>query len=53
MPRRAGLDAPGTLDHVINRGIEGTAILGDEQDREHFLSLLSEITEAMRTRILT
>lgn len=26
MPRKARLDAPGTLHHVIGRGIEGTKI---------------------------
>ncbi len=38
MPRQARLDAPGTLHHVMIRGIEGINVFGDEKDREHFLS---------------
>lgn len=33
MPRRARLDAPGTLHHVIVRGIERREIVRDAQDR--------------------
>jgi hypothetical protein len=34
MPRQAGLDAPGALHHVMIRGIEGTAIFRNGEDRE-------------------
>jgi hypothetical protein len=34
MPRRARLDAPGTLHHVIIRGIERRKIVNDDKDRQ-------------------
>jgi len=37
MPRQARLDAPGTLHHVIGRGIEGSKIFRDPGDRKDFL----------------
>ena len=40
MPRGAGLNAPGTLPHVIVRGIERRKIVNDDQDRDHFVSRL-------------
>ena len=43
MPRQARLDAPGTLHHVMIRGIEGKGIFRDTQDRKDFVT---------RTRIL-
>jgi putative transposase len=52
MPRQARLDAPGTLHHVMIRGIEGANIFRDDKDREHFLSRLGEIGKATGTRIL-
>ena len=33
MPRQARLDAPGTLHHVIIRGLERRAIVKDDVDR--------------------
>lgn len=38
MPRQARLDAPGTLHHVMGRGIEKTAIFRKEEDRKDFLN---------------
>ncbi len=38
MPRQPRLDAPGTLHHVIGRGIEGTEIFRNEGDRKEFVS---------------
>jgi putative transposase len=52
MPRHARLDAPGTLHHVMIRGIEGTNIFGDEKDRDHFLSRVGEIGKTTGTRIV-
>ncbi len=52
MPRQARLDAPGTLYHVMIRGIEGAPIFGDDKDREHSLSRVGEIGKATGTRIL-
>jgi len=33
MPRQPRLDAPGTLHHVMVRGIERTALFRDDHDR--------------------
>jgi len=33
MPRQPRLDAPGTLHHVIGRGIEGTKFFRNERAR--------------------
>jgi len=40
MPRQARLDAPGTLHHVILRGIERGQIVTDREDRAMFLARL-------------
>ncbi|MBI5015263.1 MAG: transposase [Deltaproteobacteria bacterium] len=40
MPRQARLDAPGTLHHVIARGIERKAIFVGKRDYEDFLQRL-------------
>jgi hypothetical protein len=37
MPRQARLDAPGTLHHVIIRGIERKEIVKDDHDRQNFV----------------
>jgi hypothetical protein len=39
MPRQARLDAPGTLHHVIIRGLERRAIVKDDVDREAWASV--------------
>jgi len=38
MPREARLDAPGTLHHVMGRGIERTDIFRTDEDRNDFLN---------------
>ena len=38
MPRQARLDAPGTLHHVMGRGIEKATIFRGEEDRVDFLN---------------
>ena len=38
MPRKARMDAPGTLHHVIIGGIERRPIVDDDKDRENFVS---------------
>ena len=40
MPRQARLDAPGTLHHVMLRGIERRAIVTDDADRHEFVRRL-------------
>jgi len=34
MPRKARIDAPGALHHIIVRGIERRRIFSDDQDRQ-------------------
>jgi putative transposase len=43
MPRKARIDAPGALHHVIIRGIERRKIFRSDDDRRNFLSRLSEL----------
>ena len=52
MPRRARLDAPGTLHHVMIREIKGKGIFGDIQDRKDFVTCLEDLSEQTSTRIL-
>jgi hypothetical protein len=40
MPRQAPLDAPGTLHHVILRGIKRGQMVAAREDRESFLARL-------------
>jgi putative transposase len=40
MPRRARLDAPGTLHHVMVRGIERRRIVNDVAGRKNFVKRL-------------
>lgn len=44
MPRKARLDAPGTLHHVIIRGIERKKIIINDQDRQDFVSRMGTIS---------
>ena len=41
MPRKARIDAPGALHHIICRGIERGKIFKDDADRDNFLEHLS------------
>jgi putative transposase len=52
MPRQSRLDSPGTLHHVMIRGIEGLQIFQDSQDRDDFLSRIGHLVEITGTRIL-
>lgn len=49
MPRQARLDAPGTLHHVILRGLERGAIVQEDADRATFVARLGEVATATRT----
>ena len=51
MPRRARLDAPGTLHHVMVRGIERGKIVNDDTDRENFVSRLGALAADTQTGI--
>ena len=52
MPRQARLDAPGTLHHVMLRGIEKSTLFRDDEDRKDFLARVGDLTEKTKTRIL-
>jgi len=43
MPRKARIDAPGALHHIIIRGIECKAIFKDAEDYETFLGRLGKV----------
>jgi REP-associated tyrosine transposase len=49
MPRQARLDAPGTLHHVMLRGLAGGPIVADEEDRGIFLDRLGALAAATGT----
>lgn len=51
MPRQARLDTPGTLHHVIIRGIEKRKIVNDRKDREDFVNRMGEIASDTETNI--
>ena len=51
MPRQARLDSPGTLHHVMLRGIERRRIVDDEEDRNNFVSRLGKLATETRTSI--
>jgi putative transposase len=51
MPRQARLDTPGTLHHVIVRGIERRAIVTDEEDRRQFVERLGRLARELQPAI--
>jgi hypothetical protein len=52
MPRQPRLDAPGTLHHVMIRGIDGKEIFRDTQGREDPVNRLGDLSKQTGTRIL-
>lgn len=52
MPRQARLDAPGTLHHIMIRGIEKRRIVDDDQDREQFVNRMGQVALETETKIL-
>ena len=46
MPRQARLDVPGTLYHVIIRGIDGIKIFSNRKDREDFFERFTDLCRA-------
>jgi len=52
MPRRARIDAPGALHHIIGRGIERKKIFLDDGDRDNFVKRLSTILSGTETSCL-
>jgi putative transposase len=51
MPRQARLDAPGTLHHVMARGLEGTNLFGTDEDRGDFLDRLAAQCEVEALKV--
>jgi putative transposase len=49
MPRKARIDAPGALQHIIVRGIERRKIFYDDNDRDNFLDRLGNILTDTKT----
>jgi hypothetical protein len=50
MPRKARIDAPGALHHIIVRGIEKKAIFRDVVDRKDFLFSCNEYDPDLSVR---
>jgi REP element-mobilizing transposase RayT len=51
MPRGPRLDTPGTLHHVIIRGIEKRKIVADDDDRDIFVARMGEVAVKTGTTI--
>ena len=49
MPRKARIDAPGALHHIIVRGIERRKIFYDDNDRDDFLNRFGIILSETKT----
>ena len=49
MPRKARIDAPGALHHIICRGIEEQRVFRDDKDRDNFVKRLGKILEDSST----
>ena len=49
MPRKARIDAPGALHHIIVRGINRRKIFFDDADRDAFLDRLGDILTDTKT----
>ena len=50
MPRKARIDAPGALHHIICRGIEGRTIFQNSADRNDFIQRLAHIIKETETK---
>lgn len=50
MPRKARIDAPGALHHVIVRGIERKKIFRSDDDRINFINRLGELITETQTQ---
>jgi putative transposase len=52
MPRKARIDAPGALHHIIARGIARKKVFDDDIDRNFFLERLAMIVRESQTQCL-
>lgn len=51
MPRQARLDAPGVLQHVIVKGLEGREIFREGRDRKDFIMRMGDLALELETKI--
>ncbi len=51
MLRKAGLDIPGTLHYVMDRGIDGINIFRDGEDRRAFFGRMWALVKVIESRI--
>jgi len=49
MARQTRLDAPGSLHHVMVRGIEGRRIVDNVQDRKGYVTRLGSVAKETAT----
>jgi hypothetical protein len=49
MPRQARLDAPGILQHVIVKGLEGRQIFAEGRDRKDFITKMGDLALEQET----
>jgi putative transposase len=52
MPRKARLDTPGALHHVMIRGLERRKIFWDDEDRGDFLARVAQLVKKSGDRIV-
>ena len=52
MPRKARLDTPGALHHVMIRGLERRKIFWDDEDRGDFLERVAQLVKKSGDRIV-
>jgi REP-associated tyrosine transposase len=50
MPRKARIDAPGALHHIIARGIALKKVCDDDSDRDFFLERLAMVVRESQTQ---
>ena len=51
MPRQARLDAPGILQHVIIKGLEGGEIFAESTDRKYFITRMGDLALELETKV--
>ncbi len=51
MPRQARLDAPGILQHVIVKGLEGRQIFAEGRDRKDFIKRMGDLALEQETKV--
>ena len=50
MPRKARVDAPGALHHIIVRGIERAKVFKDDTDRHDFPDRIGKLVTETKSR---